>query len=106
MNPIIVYRFLAALISIVSKCSLRTEVCHKNQPYNTKLVLYTLILSLYNHFKQLYISNKTEHFSYKGGFGMCLSRHLKELAWALDEWFQFINNFKHVIATTIRYYRG
>ena len=32
-----------------------------------------------------YVSNKMEHFSYQGGSGVCILRHLKEeLAWAAD----------------------
>ena len=33
----------------------------------SKLALYKPLLYFYSHLKQLYISNKTEHFSYKGG---------------------------------------
>ena len=46
-------------------------------------------LHLYSHLKQLYISNKTERFSYLGGRGYMdvrLSIHLKEqLAWPKDK---------------------
>ena len=36
--------------------------------------------------KQLYLSNKTDCLSYKGGFGVGISRCLKEImAWAIDK---------------------
>ena len=38
-------------------------------------VTFTVIV---RHLKQLYLSNKMEHFSYKGGCGVCVLRHLKE----------------------------
>ena len=54
---------MAALISI--------EAHHRNKSSKNKVALF---LSCYFHFnsylKQLLISNKTEHFSYKGGCGM------------------------------------
>ena len=48
----------------------------------------------YNSFlKQLYISNKTEHFSYKSGYGLThIETFKKELAWVIDNWLQFIIN--------------
>ena len=34
--------------------------------------------------------NKMKYFSYKGGCGICVSRHSKEeLTWATDKWFWF-----------------
>ena len=30
-------------------------------------------------------NNKAKHFSYKGGYGICISSHLKKLAWAIDK---------------------
>ena len=45
--------------------------------------------SFNSHLKQLYISNKIEHFSYKDGYGVLgvhISRHLnEELAWSIDK---------------------
>ena len=38
-----------------------------------------------------------KHFSYKGGYGICISRHLKEeLTWDIHKWFQFISNVKQL----------
>ena len=43
-----------------------------------KLALYKPFLHLYSHLKQLYISNKTKCFSYKGGCGVCgRTQHIK-----------------------------
>ena len=38
-----------------------------------------------------------EHFSYKGGRGVCVLWHLKEeLAWAIDKQFQVTSNLNAV----------
>ena len=58
---------MAAIISIVSRRGLRIEVHCRNQSNKSKLALYTLLLHFYSHLKQLYISNQTDHFTYKGG---------------------------------------
>ena len=40
----------------------------------------------------MYISNKMEHFSYKGECGIRVSRHLKEeLVWAIEKWWWLIS---------------
>ena len=65
---------MAAIVIIDGGCGLGVEVRCRNQPNKRKLSLYKLLLSLNIPFKQLYIhnyvSNKTEHFSYKGEYGM------------------------------------
>ena len=62
-----------------------------NQLNKTKLVLYNPLLSIQQLVKQLCICNKTEHFSYNGGCGACIIRHIKEeLTWALDKQLQVI----------------
>ena len=58
---------MAAIFGINSRCGLRIEACHRNQPNKSKVALYKSLLHFYSHLKQLYISNKTECFSYKGG---------------------------------------
>ena len=58
---------MTVVVGIVSRCDLKTEVCHRNQLNKSKLALYTPLLS---RLKQLYMNNKTEHFSYKGGCGV------------------------------------
>ena len=66
-----IYSFcMAAIVSIVSRCGLRNEVHIRNQPNNIKLALYKPLLCFYSHLKQLWMSKKTEHFSYKGGYGV------------------------------------
>ena len=61
---------MAAILSIVTRHGLRIEVHHRNQPNKSKLALYKPLLHFYSHLKQLYISNKMERFSYKGGCGV------------------------------------
>ena len=61
---------IAAIVGISSRRGLNIEACRRNQPNNSKLALYKPLLHFYNHLKQLYISNKTEYFSYKGGCGV------------------------------------
>ena len=58
---------MAAIVDVVSRCGLVIEACHRKQSNNSKRTLYKPLLHFYNHLKQLYISNKTWHFSYKGG---------------------------------------
>ena len=61
---------MAAIVDIVSRRVLRIGAHHRNQPNKSKLALYKPLLRLYSHLKQLYISNKTKRFSYKGGCGV------------------------------------
>ena len=60
---------MAAIVGIVSRRGLRIEARHRNQPNKSKLALYKPLLRLYSHLKQPPMSNKTKHFSYKGGCG-------------------------------------
>ena len=49
------------------------RVYHRNQPNMSKLAMYKPLLYCNRHLKQLYIlyvSNKTEQFSYKIGCGI------------------------------------
>ena len=77
---------MAAIVGIVSRHGITIEVCCRNQPNKRKLALYKPLFHFYSHLKQLYMSNKTERFSYKVGvvcMGMHISRGLKEeLTWA------------------------
>ena len=62
--------------------------------YQHKLVLYKLSILFNSHLTCLYVSNKMEHFSYKGGCGehMCILRHLKK------NWFGLhINGFRYLL---------
>ena len=61
---------MAAVVDIISRHSLAIEACHRNQPNKSKLAMYKSSLHLHSHLKQLYISNKMERFSYKGGCGI------------------------------------
>ena len=68
---------MAAIVSIVSRRDLRNEMCCRNQPNKSKLALYKPLLDFYSHLKQLYMSNKTERFSYKDGCGMRGHTHIE-----------------------------
>ena len=74
--------YMTAIVGFVSRRGLWIEVRHKNQPNKSKLALYKRLLYWNSHLKQLYISNKVERFSYKGGCGVCvcvcIPRRLKE----------------------------
>ena len=61
---------MAAIVGIVSRHGLRIEARRINQTNKSKLALYKPLLRLYSHLKQPPISNKTKHFSYKGGCGV------------------------------------
>ena len=58
---------MAAIASIVSRRGLTIEACHTNQSRYSKLALYKPLIYFYSHLKQLYLSNKVECLSYKGG---------------------------------------
>ena len=91
--------YMTAVLYIVSRCVLSINAGCRNQPN-----YYYCIIS-YFHFnsdlRQLYImSNKMDHFSYKGVAMWCMVyvgihilRHLKEeLAWVIDKWLWMISN--------------
>ena len=98
---------MAAKIGIVSRCDLEIEGRCRSQPNKSKLPLYKPLLHFYSHLKQLYISNKVECFSYKGGCDVLgctrIEASKEELTWATDKWLLIISNimlFKTVIYTT------
>ena len=61
---------MAAIVGMVSRHGLRNEARCRNQPNKSKLGLYKPSFHFYSHVKWLYISNKLECFSYKGGCGV------------------------------------
>ena len=69
--------YMAAIVNVVSRCGLTIEVCCRDQPNNSKLVLCKPWIHFYNHLIQLYLSNKMEHFSFKGGCGVHGFTHIK-----------------------------
>ena len=62
--------YMAAIVGIVSRHDLTIKTHRSNQPNKSKLALYKSLLHVYNDLKQLYMSYKTERFSYKGGCGI------------------------------------
>ena len=80
---------MAAVVGIVRGCGLSI---HMPLAKKRGLLLYKPLLHCNSHLKQLYLSNKTQRFSYKGiPVGMVdvdvrISSHLKEeLVWAADK---------------------
>ena len=69
---------MAARVGIISRHGLTIEACHRNQLNKSKLVLL-------QSFKQVYISNKTEHFSYRGRCGVrghtCIKTFNRRAGW-------------------------
>ena len=58
---------VAAMVDSVIRCGLTIAVFQWNQPNKSKLALYKPLLHFYIHLKQLYMTNKMEHFCYIGG---------------------------------------
>ena len=68
--------YMAAVVVIGDGHGLIIEAHRKNQPNKCKLLLCALLFYFNISFKRLYIRNKMELFSYKGGWGghgrMCI----------------------------------
>ena len=56
------------------------DACREYQPNKHKVALYKPSIYLKSGLKQLYISSKTECFSYKGGCGMMHIKAFKRTA--------------------------
>ena len=79
--------YMAAVVSIISRCGFRIESHFRIQPNKSKPVMYKPWIHFSSHLKQLQKSNKMEWFSYKGGCDVCGCMCLKEgLARATDRW--------------------
>ena len=68
---------MTTVVSIVNGRGFGIDTCHGNQPDNTKLALYKALIYSNSHQKQLYLSNKTQHFSYEGGCNVQECTHIK-----------------------------
>ena len=65
--------YMAGEVNIISRRSISIDSHHRNQPNKCSLALYKLSIHFNSSLKHLYISNKTEYFSYKGGYVvMCI----------------------------------
>ena len=62
--------YTTAVVVITGRHDLSNEVCHRNQPNKSKLVLYKLSIHFNSSLQQLHISNKTAHFNYEGRCGV------------------------------------
>ena len=63
-----------AVVGIDSRWGLRIQACCRNQPNRSKIWIH-----FNSHLKQLYISNKMEHFRYKGLCGIHWCTHIETL---------------------------
>ena len=61
---------MATIVGIVGVALQFKFNIRSNQPNDTTLSLCKPWINFNSHLKQLYISNKTECFSYKGGYGI------------------------------------
>ena len=90
------------IIGIVSRHGLGIEACYRNQPNKVSYHCISHCFHFKSSVKQLYISNKTECFSYKGGYGihecMCIEAFTKELVWAIDKQLWVISNIMSVLS--------
>ena len=84
-------------MQLVSRRGLRIEVCSRNQPSKTKLAL-PVVISCY---LQLCVSNKMEHFSYKGGCGICISRNLNATLFTIVSYISAELKYKTVLSLNI-----
>ena len=88
---------MTAIVGIICRRGLRIELVIET---NLIRVSYCCIshspFFLLCHLKQLYISNKMEQFSYRGGCGICgftcIEAFKRRVAWAIDKWFWVIGN--------------
>ena len=66
---------MAAIVSIIGRCILSIEVCHRNQHNKSKLSLYKLFLSLSNYLKQLKLVKRWSDSVIKVGVA-CVGIHI------------------------------
>ena len=60
---------MAVVVNIVSGHDISIHTRRENYLNKSNLALYKLLLYYNKHFKQVQLSNKTEHFSFKGRCG-------------------------------------
>ena len=66
---------MALAIDITDGCGLSNEACRWLPSKKSKVMLYFPQLKLFN---QLYITNKTEHFTFKSGYAVRVTEFIKE----------------------------
>ena len=64
---------IVAIHSMVSGHGLSNDAHHRNQPNKSQLTLYKLLSCFNSRLRHMHISNKTQHFSCKGG--CCWGEH-------------------------------
>ena len=68
---------MASVVNNVSRHGLTIDVCDRNQHNKSKIAFYKPLLHLKSYLKWLLRSNKTGHFSYKGGCGVHGLTHIE-----------------------------
>ena len=68
---------MAIVVVIIIGRGLGFDTHHRHQPTKSCLALYKALIHCSSHYKQLYWSNKTELFSYKGGCGVHERTHIE-----------------------------
>ena len=106
------YRFyVVALVSIISRHGLTIEAHCWNQCNKNKLSLCKPWIHFNGHVKQLYKSNKTERFSYKGGCGICGHTCIKifkrwlglQITLKLSSFYNIEKHVKHTLILEVNY---
>ena len=76
---------MAIVVVIINGLGLGIDTRRRHYPTKSCLALYKGLIHCNSHYKQPYLSNKTECFSYKGGCGISECMHIEtfkeELAW-------------------------
>ena len=87
---------MAAVVGIVDRCGLFIDVYHRNQLITISYHYNISCQFLNSCSKQLYIRNKTEYFTYKGGCVACgYKQHIeafKTRAGLVYKWLSVISN--------------
>ena len=87
---------MAIVVVIVNGRDLGIDTRRRHYPTKSCLALYKELIHCSSHYKQLYVSNKTEHFSYKGGCGISECMHIemfkRRASLGIDKRLQVISN--------------
>ena len=68
---------MATVVVIINGHGLGIGMHHRHYYNKSLLALYKVLIQCNSRYKQLYSSNKMEHFSYKDGCGIRECMHIK-----------------------------
>ena len=86
--------YMAAIVDIISRCGLIMKCVIETILIRVSCCCISRFFKFNNHLKQLYISNKTERFGYKYGYGMTLTKMFKRRA-GLDYRLMALDYYNH-----------